>query len=227
MYGYVYKTTDLRNNKIYVGQHKSKVFDTNYYGSGIIIKEILNKYGNQVLNCELIEECDTADELNDREIYWINKLNCLDESVGYNLATGGAFGNSGYHKGMCGKSQSDKQKNAARDYQLNNPKTEQMKQKMSVKMKGNTNAKGGKGMKFIHIDYDTQKRVHPSELDYYLSNGWELGKCQRVIDNQKKAYLEKYKNGSYINKNGKIKFVDNKELDKFLSKGWIIGKKIS
>lgn len=87
---------------------------------------------------------------------------------------------------MLGKSQSDKQKNAARDYQLNNPKTEQMKQKMSVKMKGNTNAKGGKGMKFIHFDYDTQKRVYPSELDYYLSNGWKLGKCQRVIDNQKK-----------------------------------------
>ena len=36
-------------------------------------------------------------------------------------------------------------------------------------MKGNTNAKGGKGMKFIHFDYDTQKRVYPSELDYYLS----------------------------------------------------------
>ena len=227
MYGYVYKTTDLRNNKIYVGQHKSEVFDTKYYGSGIIIKELLNKYGNQILKCELVEECETADELNDREIYWINKLNCLDESVGYNIATGGAFGDSGYHEGMLGKSQSDKQKNAARDYQLNNPKTEQMKQKMSVKMKGNTNAKGGKGMKFIHFDYDTQKRVHPSELDYYLSNGWKLGKCQRVIDNQKKAYSEKYKNGSYINKNGKIKFVDNKELDKFLSKGWIIGKKIS
>lgn len=69
MYGYVYKTTDLRNNKIYVGQHKSEVFDTKYYGSGIIIKELLNKYGNQILKCELVEECETADELNDREIY--------------------------------------------------------------------------------------------------------------------------------------------------------------
>lgn len=54
MYGYVYKPTDLRNNKIYVGQHKSKVFDTNYYGSGIIIKELLNKYGNQILKMVLI-----------------------------------------------------------------------------------------------------------------------------------------------------------------------------
>ena len=227
MYGYIYKTTDLRNNKIYVGQHKSEIFDTSYYGSGKIIKKLLRKYGNQIFTCELIEECKTADELNDREIYWIKKLNCLDKSVGYNLATGGVFGDSGYHQGMCGKSQSDKQKNAVREYQLNNPKTEQMRQKMSIKLKGNTNAKGGKGMKFIHFDYDTQKRVYPSELDNYLSAGWKLGKCQRVIDNQKKLYSEKYKNGSYVNKEGKVRFVDNKDLDKFLSDGWTPGKKSS
>ena len=43
MYGYIYKTTDLRNNKIYVGQHKSEIFDTSYYGSGKIIKKIIKK----------------------------------------------------------------------------------------------------------------------------------------------------------------------------------------
>ena len=74
---------------------------------------------------ELIQE-----ELNQKEIFWINKLNCLNESVGYNIATGGAFGDSGYHLGMLGKSQSEKQKSAARNYQLNNPKTTQMKEKM-------------------------------------------------------------------------------------------------
>lgn len=27
MYGYIYKTTNLLDKKIYIGQHKSKVFD--------------------------------------------------------------------------------------------------------------------------------------------------------------------------------------------------------
>ena len=30
MYGYVYLTTDLETNKIYIGQHKAESFDTSY-----------------------------------------------------------------------------------------------------------------------------------------------------------------------------------------------------
>ena len=57
MYGYVYKTTDLRNNKIYVGQHKSETFDSNYYGSGVIIKPLVEKYGVNNFSCEILSEC--------------------------------------------------------------------------------------------------------------------------------------------------------------------------
>ena len=90
MYGYIYKTTDLRNNKIYVGQHKSDKFDTKYYGSGIKISKLIKKYGVERFTCELLEKCDSAEQLNKKEIYWIDKLNCLDDSIGYNIATGGA-----------------------------------------------------------------------------------------------------------------------------------------
>ena len=44
MYGYVYKTTDLRNGEIYVGRHKSDEFDSSYFGSGNIIKRINKKW---------------------------------------------------------------------------------------------------------------------------------------------------------------------------------------
>lgn len=54
MYGYVYKTTDLRNGKIYVGRHKSDEFDSSYFGSGNIIKRIIEKNSTDILSCEIL-----------------------------------------------------------------------------------------------------------------------------------------------------------------------------
>lgn len=89
MIGYVYKTINLLNGKIYVGQHNSKIFDINYYGSGKIIKRALHKYGIKNFKCEIIEECDSLEELNEKEIYWISKLDVLNPEIGYNIANGG------------------------------------------------------------------------------------------------------------------------------------------
>ena len=46
MFGYIYKTTNLINNKIYIGQHKSEKFEPNkYIGSGVVLLKAINKYG--------------------------------------------------------------------------------------------------------------------------------------------------------------------------------------
>ena len=45
MYGYIYKTTNLINGKIYIGQHKSEEYDSSYYGSGKLIRRAIEKYG--------------------------------------------------------------------------------------------------------------------------------------------------------------------------------------
>lgn len=189
MYGYIYKTTDLTNNKIYVGQHKSNEFDNTYYGSGVIITKLLNRYGTERFSCELLEACQSEDELNQKEIYWIDKLNCLDKNIGYNLASGGSFGDSGYHQGMKGKSQSDYQKQQA-SIANSHPKSQQMKNKMSKALKGNRNASNGKGMKFIHKG-DVQKRVKEEDIPKYLSEGWVRGKSDKTRIAQQKAYKEK------------------------------------
>jgi len=44
-FGYIYKTTNMINGKIYIGQHKSNNFDLNYIGSGINIKRAIKKFG--------------------------------------------------------------------------------------------------------------------------------------------------------------------------------------
>ena len=89
MYGYIYKTTNLLNGKIYIGQHKKKTFDKNYYGSGTWFSKVLRKYGKENFCCELIEYCESADELNQKEIKWIEFFQSRNPDIGYNLARGG------------------------------------------------------------------------------------------------------------------------------------------
>ena len=89
MYGYIYKTTNLRNNKIYIGQHKGQTFDPYYYGSGTWFKRALKKEGKENFKCEILEVCDTAEMLNEREIYWIEFYQSRNSEIGYNLAKGG------------------------------------------------------------------------------------------------------------------------------------------
>ena len=79
----IYKTTNLVNNKIYVGQtkHPNKA----YFGSGSYLKKALLKYGKGNFIRETIEVCLTKEELNERELFWINYFNATDRSIGYNI----------------------------------------------------------------------------------------------------------------------------------------------
>ena len=224
MYGYIYKTTNLINGKFYIGQKKSNIFlNEKYLGSGKRLKRAIQYYGKNNFKVELIEKCINAEHLNEREIYWIKELDALNPKIAYNIASGGAFGDSGYHLGMLGKNQSEYQKQRASESN-SHPKSEQMKQKMSKAMKGNKNAHNGLGKKFIHKG-NLQTRVFESEFEKYLANGWKIGKSDLVRSNQSKAYKKKYANGKYISKNGVCKFVDNSILNDYLLNGWQIGKK--
>ena len=95
MFGYIYKTTNLINGKIYVGQHKAETFDKYYKGSGQMITRAFKKYGKSNFTCEVLATAETKEELNILETYWITKLSTMDNSVGYNLTEGGE-GTVGY-----------------------------------------------------------------------------------------------------------------------------------
>ena len=73
MYGIIYKTINLINGKIYVGQ-TTRNNRPKYYGSGTYLINAINKYGKDNFKRETLEECNSQIELNTREIYWISKL---------------------------------------------------------------------------------------------------------------------------------------------------------
>jgi group I intron endonuclease len=84
----VYKTTNLVNGKIYVGQSLNG--ENWYLGSGTMLKRAIRKYGKDLFLRETLRECTTKEELDQAEREWIAKLNAQDPKVGYNIAFGGA-----------------------------------------------------------------------------------------------------------------------------------------
>ena len=87
-YGYIYITTNLKNGMRYVGKHKGKNFDTNYIGSGVLLKNEIQSEGLDNFKCTPIEWVSTSEELTQRESYWIKSLNAVESAKWYNLAGG-------------------------------------------------------------------------------------------------------------------------------------------
>lgn len=83
----IYKTTNLLNDKIYIG--KDYYNKPTYYGSGVLLLKAIKKYGKLNFKKKILEECNTKEELNKREIYWINYYNSRNKTIGYNIALGG------------------------------------------------------------------------------------------------------------------------------------------
>lgn len=85
----VYKTTNTITGEFYVGQDSYNRIG--YLGSGKILKRKIKEYGKEFFKKEVLERCSSAKELDAAEIYWIKKLNAIEE--GYNILKGGK-GNS-------------------------------------------------------------------------------------------------------------------------------------
>jgi|ERR1035437_602545 group I intron endonuclease len=88
----IYKTTNLINDKIYVG--KDATNDPKYLGSGFILRRAIERYGKNNFKKETIEECNSLEELSQRELFWIDNLNSTNKKIGYNIAKGGLGGDT-------------------------------------------------------------------------------------------------------------------------------------
>lgn len=85
---HIYKITNKINGKWYIGKHNGK--NLNYFGSGKLLKQALEKYGKDNFERVILEEVDI--DINSREKYWIEKTNAINDPMSYNLATGGEGG---------------------------------------------------------------------------------------------------------------------------------------
>lgn len=209
MYGYIYKVTNLVNNKIYIGQHKSNFFNENYKGSGVAITAAKNKYGVDNFKVELIEKCNNKEELNKKEIYYIDLYDSRNSSVGYNLTAGGLWSDG--FKGH--KHSEDSKKKISKGNFLHPSKgfagrhhTEKSKEKIRLANKGKTISE--KGREALSKRMKENNPVYREDVRKKLS---EANKGRRMTDEQKLKISKALKDRPSPNKGNKASFETRKK----------------
>lgn len=248
-YGYIYLTRNKVNGHSYVGKHKLNG-DNSYIGSGKNICSAIKKYGKDNFTNEILQYCNSLEELNLAEMSWIKKLRSEGECH-YNISDGGDGGDifskltpeqQEHVREVCGKTQlgvvwDDERKEKMRQKQLGKVRSEETKLHMSIAQKGKKRSKESvektasklRGRKQSQELID--KRVNSRKLNgnYSMSELTkqklsEIGRKHRHTEVTKQVIGECSKGRKWIT-NGIInKFVKGSELEQLLNKDFVYGR---
>lgn len=205
MYGYIYETTCIPTGKKYIGLHKwsENTIDPNYIGSGKLLVKAINKYGVDNFSCKILESCNSLDELNNAEQYWIRYYDAVNSGNYYNIAHGGKGHtcepwNKGKHIPINETQAkileygrhlpaSEKQKKQLAERRKNVEVTNETREKLRANQLGRKCINDGK----------INKYVPEAMLNEYLDSGWELGQ----IPKDRSDRINKFKQTHYSKDN--------------------------
>ena len=173
----VFLTTNVVNNKIYVGKHSIKDVnkDDGYRGSGETLKKAFKKHGKKNFNREILFTYDTEEEAYAKEAEIVTEEFVAREDT-YNIQTGGL--------GSCVHSEETKRKISLAISGENNPNygkhtSEETRQKISEALSGSKHPMHGKRGQ-AHYNYG---KKHSEETKRKISlatsgeNNPNYGKC--------------------------------------------------
>jgi len=176
MFGYIYETTNLVNGKTYIGKKQGEL-DKTYYGSGMILKQALKKYGKENFEVVVLSTYNSEDELNNAEIMFIETRDPT-----YNIAKGGTGGNT-----LARATEEYKQEViAARKLGMKNTWSNLTEEQR--KQWGENISKSKKGIATRPANYthseEVKQRIKESNLNATKPEGW-VENHQKAMDERK------------------------------------------
>lgn len=237
IYGYIYETQCLINNKKYIGQHCG-AFNPKYLGSGTILLRAVKKYGSMNFQVRLIQYAASLSELVYLERYYIAKYNAINSDMYYNITLGGETYLGGHLSERHKKYLSEVTKKAYRDgkripYQLGKKLSPQHRLAISqdhADVSGKNNPNYGKKM-----SKEQKRKISETRISRNLSKGKNnpmFGKYGKNNPNYGRKNspetIVKMKQNGNIGKhpvnNGVVcKMVTPEDMKKLLDSGWVRG----
>lgn len=163
MYHIVYLTTNLINNKMYVGVHSTYNLNDGYFGSGYTLKPAIKKYGIVNFKRQILHYCLEASHAYELEAQIVDE-NFIQRKDTYNITIGG-YGGS--RKGRV--------------------LSEKTKQKMSISRIGKSyiTENGRNKLKILHLG-----SVHSNETKFKLRKPKIItNEDKEIRSNRMKQYL--------------------------------------
>ena len=202
-YHFIYKTTNLLNEKFYVGMHSTDNLEDGYTGSGKILNYSIRKYGVENHQVEILEFLSSREELKKREAEVVNEellANplCMNLKFGgdgggkiWNAAHAEAFHSAGAlasNKLRAGKPSSDFHKEQTSkgvkeayakngSHWLGKHQSEEHRRKIGEK---NSNLQKGEGNSQFGTCWVCKgsevKKIKREDLQFWISQGWKNGR---------------------------------------------------
>jgi len=224
-YNYLYKLTNLINNKIYIGVHRTDNLNDGYMGSGVVLGKAKNKYGVSNFKKEILDFFDTYREALDAEKELVN-IDFINENSNYNLKEGG-YGNCRWSKRMS------EEQSALRKKMWSDP--EFRKRVITIdyrKTRSKNSLKWIKDNPEKHKERMNKINKNPEKIEKMAEKHRGMKRSEEAKKNisigMKNAYRE---NGDPKSKGGGMKYIYNPsekiskriEAEKPIPNGWIGG----
>ena len=182
MHYILYKTTNLLNEKYYIGVHETKDLNDGYLGSGVALFNAVRKYGKENFSREILETFNNSIDMYNREKVILTS-EIINDPLCYNIAYGGTGG-----------SMKQNQK------PFNGPHTEETKLLISEKAKARIGEKNGMYGK-THSD-ETKKLLAKITRERFLGKSKTDKHKKKIAE----SLMQKYK---VIDASENVKIINN------------------
>lgn len=245
-YHYFYEIKNNLNGKIYRGIHSTNNLNDGYMGSGVGIRNAIQKYGEESFTKTILKFFDTREELAAYEKQQVD-LNFILREDTYNQITGGE------KHTILGAKLSQEAKDKISKRNKGKKRSDEFRRQDSLRQRD---------LRWVHKteeDGTTLKaHIHEFKLQEYLSAGWSLGMGHfRSEENREKirqarlgsklspkhveairrantgrSFTEDHKNKignarlgrRFMKKGDQRAFVHSEEQESYLEQGWVFGR---